>query len=300
MKTVFSVVLCVLLLLGTGVMTVSADSDTITAIAFDNASAVAEENLSLSGYGDKESGYAASTVGGRLYASVSGTDLRKLEWSKGEYGAEGLQPVMTGGTKNPWGSGAYLELRTSTAGYEDIAFSAQLGATNKGPCDYKLQYSVDGVTFRDVAGAFFSVTTNKTLFQAFDKTALPADADNADTLVIRITVASNRMVNGTAGLIGSTGGETAINHMAVYGTPLPVSTTAAETTSTGGTATTTAMSSDTTASQTAVTTTVKAGAETFPNVDTGEEDVLWLVQTAMAVGVSAAVLCVAARRRKAT
>ena len=300
MKTVCSVFLCVLLLLGTGVMTVSADSDTITAIAFDNASAVAEENLSLSGYGDKESGYAASTIGGRLYASVSGTDLRKLEWSKGEYGAEGLQPVMTGGTKNPWGSGAYLELRTSTAGYEDIAFSAQLGATNKGPCDYKLQYSVDGVTFRDVAGAFFSVTTNKTLFQAFDKTALPADADNADTLVIRITVASNRMVNGTAGLIGSTGGETAINHIAVYGTPLPVSTTAAETTSTGGTATTTAMSSDTTASQTAVTTTVKAGAETLPNVDTGEEDVLWLVQTAMAVGVSAAVLCVAARRRKAT
>jgi len=299
MKTVFSVFLCVLLLLGTGGMTASADSDTITEIAFDNASAVAEENLSLSGYGDKESGYAASTIGGRLYASVSGTDLRKLEWSKGEYGAEGLQPVMTGGTKNPWGSGAYLELRTSTAGYKDIAFSAQLGATNKGPCDYKLQYSVDGVTFRDVAGAFFSVTTNKTLFQAFDKTALPADADNADTLVIRITVASNRMVNGTAGLIGSTGGETAINHMAVYGTPLPVSTTAAETTSTGGTATTTAMSSDTTASQTAVTTTVKAGGETFPNVDTGEEDVLWLVQTAMAVGVSAAVLCVAARRRKA-
>ncbi len=225
-------------------MAVSAQSaETITAISFPNDNAVPEENLSVSGYGDKDSGYAPSMLGGRLYASVSGTDLRKLEWSKGEYQGVGMQPVMTGGTKNPWGSGAYLEVRVSTAGYENITFSASIGATKKGPRDYKLQYSSDGVTFTDIAGQFFTIPANKTMYQAFDSVALPAAASDADMLYIRIAVASNMMVGGTAGLIGGTGGETAVNNIVVSGTPLPTQTTAqAEQTTDGSSDGTTATS----------------------------------------------------------
>jgi len=207
----------VCLMIGCLGVPVGAEETVITAIDFSNASAVAEENLSVSGYGDKDSGYAAGTTGGRLFASVSGTDLRKLEWSKGEYGAEGMQPVMTGGTKNPWGNGAYIEVRLSTKGYEQITFSADLGATNKGPRDYKLQYSTDGVTFQNVTGATFTVSVNKTMYTAFDGVALPKEAADRDSLSIRVAVASNMLVNGTAGLIGSTGGETAINHVIVKG-----------------------------------------------------------------------------------
>ena len=258
---------------------VSAQSNILTQIDFPNASAVAEENLSLSGYGDKDSGYAMSMEGGRIYASVSGTDLRKLEWSKGEYGEAGLQPAMTGGTKNPWGNGAYLETRVCTEGYENVTFSAHIGATNKGPRDYKLQYSVDGTTFKDIAGATFTVTANKTLFAAFDNVALPADTANCSMLYIRITVASNMLVNGTAGLIGSTGGETAVNHIKVCATPIATttqSTTVNTTSSSGDDATTTTVASDpstTSANDTShATTTTRAGETTTitPSVNTGD------------------------------
>lgn len=247
--------LCVLML----VPVQAQEASIITSISFPNDSAVAEENLSVSGYGDKDSGYAASTVGGRLYASVSGTDLRKLEWSKGEYVGVGMQPVMTGGTKNPWGSGAYLELRVSTRGYENITFSADIGATKKGPRDYKLQYSTDGVTFTDVAGCVFTVTANKTMYQAFENAALPAAADNAEMLYIRIAVASNILVGGSAGLIGGTGGETAINNIEVRGIPMATTTAVTTTTATepADVPTTTAAVKDTSAAQgTTVTTTI--------------------------------------------
>ncbi len=266
---------------------VSAQSTVITQIDFSNANAVAEENLSLNGYGDKDSGYATATEGGRIYASVSGTDLRKLEWSKGEYGNEGLQPVMTGGTKNPWGSGAYWEVRVSTEGYENVSFSAQLGATNKGPRDYKLQYSTDGVVFRDVAGAVFSVTANKMLYAAFDNVSLPAETANCTMLYIRVAVASNMLVNGTAGLIGSTGGEMAVNHVKVCATPIATTTQTASTTKStdsdteqvttttvNGTSATTASNDTvvTTSNDVSTTTTVKAQtSNTVSSVNTGDE-----------------------------
>ena len=262
MRKMICIAMCLLMLAGMSMAVSAQSAEIITEISFSNDSAVAEENLSVSGYGDKDSGYATSTVGGRLYASVSGTDLRKLEWSKGEYADVGSQPVMTGGTKNPWGNGAYLEVRVPTTGYENITFSASIGATKKGPRDYKLQYSTDGVSFTDVTGQSFTITANKTMFEAFDNVALPADAADADMLYIRITVASTMMVNGTAGLIGSTGGETAINNIVVSGTPIAVSTTASSTTSTASTvATTAATASSAEAADDNVTTTTAAATD---------------------------------------
>ena len=184
---------------------------------FDNTGAIAELNLSESGYGDKTSGYTATEGNGVVVASVNGTDLRKLEWSKDDYSGDGMQAVMTGGTKNPWGEGAYLEFRVSTVGMKKVSFGAHVGATNKGPRDYQLQYSTDGVTFQNVTGATFTVSVNKTMYTAFDGVALPKEAADRDSLSIRVAVASNMLVNGTAGLIGSTGGETAINHVIVKG-----------------------------------------------------------------------------------
>lgn len=297
MKKVTAILLTVMLLVSVCTTAVSAQS-TVTSISFSNASAVAEENLSISGYGDKDSGYAASTTGGRLYASVSGTDLRKLEWSKGEYGDQGMQPAMTGGTKNPWGNGAYLEVRVSTEGYKDITFSASIGATNKGPRDYKLQYSTDGVNFKDVSGASFTVTQNKTLFEAFDNVQLPAAADDASTLYVRITVASNMMVNGTAGLIGSTGGETAINHIVVNGTPISATATTAadadEETATNADAATTAAEAD--ASSTVAATTATTAVSSADTADATKAPTALLLMTA--VGVLCAAMIPTVKRKR--
>ncbi len=288
MKKHLSAVFLVVYMLMLCSINASADTSAVTHIVFDNNGAVAEENLSLSGYGDKNSGYANATDGGRLYASVSGTDLRKLEWSKGDYGDDGMQAVMTGGTKNPWGNGAYLELRVSTKGYRSLCFSASIGATNKGPRDFKLQYSIDGSVFRDIPGTDFSVAVNKTLYPAFDRIALPSDADDLETVYIRIAVASNIMVNGTAGLIGSVGGEVAINHVILEGDPIVTTTSGTTTTSTAFSTTTQAIKTTTSSvpvATTAVspattentaastTTTVAASASTThtASVDTGED-----------------------------
>ncbi len=187
---------------------------TLATFDFDNAAAVAEINLSEAGFGDKTGGYRATEGEGLLFASVNGTDLRKLEWSKDDYSGKGMQPVMSGGTKNPWGEGAFLEVRVCTTGATRVAFSADIGATNKGPRDYQLQYSTDGVNFTDV-GAVVSLMNNKELQPLFKAVELPADAANVEKLYIRVAVASDVLVNGESGLLGSTSGETAINRVRV-------------------------------------------------------------------------------------
>lgn len=207
--TTFAALLCALCLLCG-----CAGGETVAAFEFSNSEAVAELNLEQNGFGDKQNGYRASEGEGVIVASVNGTDARKLEWSKDDYSGEGLQPVMTGGTKNPWGEGAYLEIRVSTVNAGRVAFSASIGATKKGPRDYQLQYSVDGETFTDI-GESVSLTANKQLQPLFKSVELPDDAAGQEMLYIRIAVASDTRVNGESGLYGSTGGETAVNHVRV-------------------------------------------------------------------------------------
>ena len=169
--------------------------------------------------GDKDAGYPVSMGNATVHTSVNGADARKLEWTSDTYtygDGSAVQPTMTAGSNNPWAVGAYAEIRVSTVGYSDIVFSAKLGGTKKGPRDFKLQYSLDGVTFTEV-GVSYSITTNKVMEQAFDKVALPADAANADTLYIRMVNTSDVLINGSSGLSGATGGETAVNDIVVTG-----------------------------------------------------------------------------------
>lgn len=210
---------CILCLLSAP-LCVQAESTVIAAFSYDNTGAIAEGGLKDNGFGDKDTGYLATEGEGLLFASVNGIDARKLEWSKDDYDGLGMQAVVTGGNKNPWGEGAYLEVRVSTAEMENITFTAKLGGTKKGPRDYKLQYSVDGVQYTDV-GATYTIMDNKTLEPAFTDVALPAEAAGRETLYIRMTVISDTTIGGASGLIGSTGGETAISGVVVSGTPSP-------------------------------------------------------------------------------
>lgn len=203
--------LCVALMC---VLPVSAESQVLAAFSFDNAGAVAEDNIELLGYGDKDKGYNSTMGDAELYASVDGETYRKLEWSKDDYSGFGMQPVMTGGNKHPWGEGAYLEVQVSTRGCQNVAFSAKLGATNKGPRDYQLQYSTDGTNFENI-GEVYSLPNNKSLEKAFDNVMLPAAANNQKIVYIRMAVVGDTLVNGTSGLVGTTSGETAINDIVI-------------------------------------------------------------------------------------
>lgn len=191
------------------------DGMIIAEFMYDNTGAVMEANLKDNGYGDKDTGYLATSGDGLLFASVNGTDARKLEWSKDDYDGNGLQAVVTGGNLNPWAEGAYIEVKVSTVGYEAVCFEALIGGTNKGPKDFALQYSADGVTYTDT-GDTYAITDNKQLENAFD-VQLPADAAGQETLYIRLKVASDKTIGGEVNLYGYTGGETAIGRLAVTG-----------------------------------------------------------------------------------
>ena len=191
------------------------NGEIIAEFAYDNTNVVAEVGLKDNGYGDKDTGYLATAGEGLLFASVNGTSPRKLEWSKDDYSGLGMQAVVTGGNLNPWAEGAYIEVKVSTVGYDNVGFIATIGGTNKGPKNFALQYSLDGVTYTDT-GDTYAITDNKVLETAFNA-KLPAEAADKETVYIRMAVTSDQTIGGEVSLYGYTGGETAVGRLAVTG-----------------------------------------------------------------------------------
>lgn len=161
----------------------------------------------------------ALAEGSTLSASINGTDKLQLIYSKDEYtderGSKVHVPVMAASETNLWGENAYYEIKCSTEGYENVSFSASLGATKKGPRDFKLQYSLDQKNYIDVEGSERSLTNNKEMQKLYSSFELPEECANREILYIRVVIASDVMVNGSEGLAGAAGGEAAINHICV-------------------------------------------------------------------------------------
>lgn len=166
-----------------------------------------------------------------LYASVNATDQAKIKWS----GAADLfinnavndqAPVM-GTSKTDllaWGTYPYFETVVSTAGYENIKFSAKLGGTKKGPRDWKLQYSLDGVNYTDVEGAVYSIKANKSMELAFSNVLLPDECKNQKEVHIRMVVANDVAINNVNTIVNQLSGDAAVNDIMVTGTSLSVVT----------------------------------------------------------------------------
>ena len=169
-----------------------------------------------------------------LYASVNATDHAKIKWSgtadlyANENGTvtPNQSPVM-GTSKTDllaWGQFPYFETVVSTAGYEGIKFSARLGGTKKGPKMWKLQYSLDGVTYTDVENSAYSIAANKTMEQAFNNVALPAECDNQKTVYIRAVASADVAINGINTIVKQLSGDASVNNIAVTGSSLSVVT----------------------------------------------------------------------------
>lgn len=176
--------------------------------------------------GDKTSGYEATSgvfkSEAKLFASVDGKSQRKLEWSPEEYtyknSSTAMVPVMTAGGKNPWGSNPYFEVQCPTTGFENIKFSAKISGSKKGPANYKLQYSTDGVKYADVVTAA-TITSNKDLTNnLFNGTELPVVASNQQKVYFKIIATDTTTINGKKLESDPTGGEAAINDIIITGT----------------------------------------------------------------------------------
>lgn len=204
----------------TNFASVIAEDDGKDAAAFDYPSGTPNAALEtdLENYTYPATG-GALAEGSTLSASINGTDKLQLIYSKDEYtdewGAKVHVPVMAASETNPWGENACYEIKCSTEGYENVSFSASLGATKKGPRDFKLQYSLDGENYIDVEGSERSLTNNKEMQKLYSSFELPEECANREILYIRVVIASDVMVNGSEGLAGAAGGEAAINHICV-------------------------------------------------------------------------------------
>ena len=180
------------------------------------------EGKKLTEYGSSD-GYAATFGNGTLTMSVDGEKLRALEWSAAEYGPEGksIVPIMGAGKKNMWNA-PYMQLAVSSKGYENIKLTMYMAGSNKAPASWKLQYSTDGETFADTEASFTFSAENRKLMTAYlNRTALPAAAADADTLILRLVPVSMTTVDGGNALETNTDGEIAVNYIIVNGTKIP-------------------------------------------------------------------------------
>ncbi len=188
--------------------------------------------------GDTDNSYLATSglnqSTSKLYASVNAKDSAKIKWSgtadlyKNDSTtlASDQSPIM--GTSKAdalaWGEYPYFETVISTAGYENIKFSAKLGTTKKGPSNWKLQYSLDGTEYTDIANTDYAITANKTMQQAFDNVTLPDKCNNQKTVYIRMVVSKNIAFNGINTIVGQVSGDASVNNIKITGNSLSVST----------------------------------------------------------------------------
>lgn len=176
-------------------------------------------------YGTKDKGYAFTQGSGRLYASLNGKGRRKLEWSgetdKFQDGSASVYaPVITAGKKNVWDTKnlPYFETEFSTKGYEDVTFSASIGATKKGPKSYKMAYRIG--SSGNYSTLFYnsaSVTLTKNKQFVRISATLPASVKDQDKVMVRIYAAEAATVGGGTLSDNPTGGKIGINHILVEG-----------------------------------------------------------------------------------
>lgn len=179
------------------------------------------EGDKLTEYGSSD-GYAATVGEGTLTMTVDGESARALEWSAVEYGPAGksMTPIMAAGSKNLWGT-PHIQLRVSTEGLSDISLTMYLAGSNKAPASWKLQYSADGESFTDVDSAVLTITAEqrKVLTAYFDRLALPQETAGLSSLYLRLVPVSMDTVSGGNTADKPSGGEIALNYLAVYGLP---------------------------------------------------------------------------------
>ena len=128
-----------------------------------DSSALANADASGDGYYYTANGGTQSGIA-KLRGSVTAQSTSELVWSGSDLFANDSltvspdQSPMIAADKNAviaWGEYPYFETELSTLGYTDVRVSAKLGGSKKGPRDYKLQYSFDGVSFTDVENATY-------------------------------------------------------------------------------------------------------------------------------------------------
>lgn len=163
----------------------------------------------------------------KLSMYPNGTDATEISYNadtkalRAEASAANAWSFDTG-RKNP-GKDGYWLITASTKGYKDIKFSADQQSTSKGPRDYAISVSTDGENYTPLANSSIRVTDS--LNSTYSNISLPSEADDKDTIYIKIKIDGGETLSGAEFSRDPTEtdygtGKTDINNIEICGTKI--------------------------------------------------------------------------------
>jgi hypothetical protein len=191
-----------------------AETQKVVSFEYDGTNATAGNDMTEYAGTDSDYIYSATTGSGTMTASITGTELKHIEWGDSlDYGI--TVPILAAGKNNPWSADAYVAYQFSTTGYSGLTGSVQVGGTKKGPQNLVIGY-YDNEVFQSLKT--YSIAKNKTLYTV--EFQLPDSLSNLSTVTIYVKLADTTNIGGNemTDSAYNTGGELAINNFAVYGT----------------------------------------------------------------------------------
>ncbi|MFF2446310.1 Ig-like domain-containing protein [Neobacillus sp. NPDC058068] len=100
-------------------------------------------------------------------------------------------------TNNP----SFWQVPLSTKGYQNITLSSKQYGSATGPKDFKVQYSLDGANWKDIADGTITISTASTWVTT--NVSLPNEANNQELIFVRWLKASETSINN--GSVAATG-----------------------------------------------------------------------------------------------
>ncbi len=202
------------------------DDGVIAEFEYDNTDKTAKEDVTEYVSKDNEYYYVPTRGEGVLFGSVTGdrSALKHMEWTDNIYSDTegnvlGIQPVFAASDKNNWSANAFVEMQFSTKGYSDLTIDFDLGASKKGPANYKVVASNDDET--QELGTI-KLEKNKTMYSF---TADLSEKFDNSVVDIQVLLTDTKSVGGADLSENPAGGEIAINNIALSGVKIEEETT---------------------------------------------------------------------------
>ena len=143
------------------------------------------------------------------FGVVSNKDIAPVSLIGGaKFSIWALGAPNTGNAPNTtyWLNGAglkYWQVTVSTIGYDNLKLSSKQKGSDTGPRDFKVQYSIDGLGWNDIAGANIVLANDNFISGVLTNVLLPSACANQDTLRLRWIMSGNDAINGTMSNIGT-------------------------------------------------------------------------------------------------
>ena len=174
----------------------------------------------------------ATTGSGSIQIFPNARNAATLEYNKKSIYARADEDNYWMFSKNGTvSSDGYWLIQTSTAGYKNIIFSAKQVSSLKGPRDYSIMYSTNGVSYYPVKDSFVRVSDSTE--KSYTNFKLPDALNNCQTVYLKIKISGGENVEGNEldgtqddGTIDSTvlgSGNTGINNIEICGVPVSAS-----------------------------------------------------------------------------